>query len=40
MLLLLDNAIFYEFIPINQIDDENPNTLTLEDVEVGKDYLS
>ncbi len=38
MLLLLDNAIFYEFIPINQIDDENPNTLTLEDVEVGKDY--
>jgi len=38
MLLLVDNAIFYEFIPADQIDDANPDVLTLKDVELGKDY--
>ncbi|MCZ2101110.1 MAG: GH3 auxin-responsive promoter family protein [Chitinophagales bacterium] len=38
MLLLLDNAIFYEFIPIDQIDNHNPDILTLEDVETDKNY--
>lgn len=38
MLLLLDNSIFYEFIPSEQQDDPDPPVLTLRDVEVGKDY--
>lgn len=38
MLLLLDNEIFYEFIPAGEWDNENPKTLTLADVEVGKQY--
>lgn len=38
MLLLLDNAIYYEFIPVEQMHHENPETLTLREVEAGKDY--
>ncbi len=38
MLLLLDNAIYYEFIPMDKIDEEHPDTLTLDQVELGKDY--
>ena len=38
MLLLLDNAIYYEFIPVNEVEKEDPLVLTLQDVEVGKDY--
>ncbi|MBP6238416.1 MAG: GH3 auxin-responsive promoter family protein [Saprospiraceae bacterium] len=38
MLLLLDNAIFYEFIPSDQVDSPDPMTLTLQDVELDKDY--
>ncbi|MEM6643362.1 MAG: GH3 auxin-responsive promoter family protein [Bacteroidota bacterium] len=38
MLLMLDYGIFYEFIPFDQIDLEHPQTLTLEEVEVGKNY--
>jgi hypothetical protein len=38
MLLLLDNAIFYEFIPSDQVDNPDPITLTLKDVELDKDY--
>jgi hypothetical protein len=38
MLLMLDYGIFYEFIPAENIDDENPNTLQLSDVEIGKVY--
>lgn len=38
MLLLLDNAIFYEFIPAEQVNNSNPDILTLEDVEVDKNY--
>ncbi|NLZ94614.1 MAG: GH3 auxin-responsive promoter family protein, partial [Bacteroidales bacterium] len=38
MLLLLDNEVFYEFIPNGQWKEENPQTLTLNEVEVGKKY--
>lgn len=39
MLLLLDNAIYYEFIPAEQAHNENPDVLSLKDVEEGKDYV-
>lgn len=38
MLLMLDAGIFYEFIPMDQIDLEFPVAKTIEDVEVGKNY--
>lgn len=37
-LLMLDYGIFYEFIPFENLDDENPKALTLDEVEVGKIY--
>ncbi len=38
MLLLLDNGIFYEFIPSNEWDKEYPKALTLEEIEIGVNY--
>jgi len=38
MLLMLDYGIWYEFLPLENIADENPDTLTLDEVEVGKNY--
>lgn len=38
LLLLLDNQVFYEFIPNGQWDSEDPETLTLNEVEVGVKY--
>lgn len=38
MLLMLDYGIFYEFIPFDQINTENPQTLTLDQVEKDKIY--
>jgi hypothetical protein len=38
MLLMLDYGIFYEFIPFENMDDENPKTIQLEEVELGKVY--
>lgn len=38
MLLMLDNNIYYEFIPMSEWDAENPKTLTLEEVETGQNY--
>ncbi len=38
MLLMLDYGIFYEFIPFEDIDSENPTVLALQDVEAGKNY--
>ncbi len=38
MLLMLDYGIFYEFIPMDEFDKENPKTLTIEEVETGKNY--
>ncbi len=38
MLLMLDYGIYYEFLPIENLGDEHPKTLTLEEVEKGKNY--
>ncbi len=38
MLLMLDYGIFYEFIPVEYMNDENPKTRTLGEVEVGQQY--
>ncbi|MEO0333582.1 MAG: GH3 auxin-responsive promoter family protein, partial [Bacteroidota bacterium] len=38
MLLMLDYGIFYEFIPMDEFDQEQPRTLTIDEVEVGKNY--
>lgn len=38
MLLMLDYGIFYEFIPIEEIDSENPRAIRLADVELDKNY--
>ncbi|MDD2937440.1 MAG: GH3 auxin-responsive promoter family protein [Proteiniphilum sp.] len=38
MLLLLDNEVFYEFIPAGEWDKAQPETVSLEGVETGKQY--
>lgn len=38
LLLLLDNEVYYEFIPVEEWGKENPETVPLEGVEVGKQY--
>ena len=38
LLLMLDYGIFYEFIPLEHIHEENPDTISLEDVELNKNY--
>lgn len=38
MLLMLDYDMFYEFIPLSEVDKEHPQTLTLEQVEMNKNY--
>ncbi|WP_439880896.1 GH3 auxin-responsive promoter family protein [Pontibacter sp. MBLB2868] len=38
MLLMLDYGVYYEFIPMDQFDEEQPKTLTLDQVELGKNY--
>jgi hypothetical protein len=38
MLLLLQHGIFYEFLPVEEYGSENPRTIGLKDVEVGKNY--
>ncbi|MFL2566761.1 MAG: GH3 auxin-responsive promoter family protein [Schleiferiaceae bacterium] len=38
LLLLLDNGIFYEFIPTENYFDEHPPRLTIKDVELGVNY--
>lgn len=39
LLLLTDSQVFYEFIPMKEFDGLNSKTIvTLEDVEVGKEY--
>ena len=39
MLLLTDNGVFYEFIPKEEFGKDNPNVLTLAEVEKEKDYV-
>jgi hypothetical protein len=38
MLLMLDYGVFYEFIPVEDIDSANPKALTLSEVETGRNY--
>lgn len=38
MLLMLDYGIFYEFIPLELLDDEHPKVVGLEEVELNKSY--
>ncbi len=38
MLLMIDYGIFYEFIPLEDIELDNPRAYRLEDVELGKNY--
>ena len=39
LLLLLNNGMFYEFIPVDEFFDENPTRISIKDVELGKDYV-
>ncbi|MGB3181439.1 MAG: GH3 auxin-responsive promoter family protein [Cyclobacteriaceae bacterium] len=38
MLLMLDYGIFYEFIPMEEWDSDDPKLIPLSEVEVGKNY--
>ncbi|WP_140937681.1 GH3 auxin-responsive promoter family protein [Sphingobacterium lumbrici] len=38
LLLMLDYGIYYEFLPIENLEDEEPQTLKLDEVELGKNY--
>lgn len=38
MLLLLNNGVFYEFLPMSEWEKPTPTTCTLEEVETGKNY--
>ncbi len=38
MLLMLDYGVYYEFIPMEELGKEYPKTISLSEVEVGKNY--
>ncbi len=38
MMLLLEHGIFYEFLPMEKLNDPNPETLLIDEVEIGKNY--
>lgn len=38
LLLMLDYGIYYEFMPLEELGKDNPETIGLRDVEVGKNY--
>lgn len=38
LLLMLDNGIYYEFIPSSEWEKESPQTLTLEEVKTNENY--
>lgn len=38
MLLHLNNGVFYEFLPLKNLEKENPKTLSLDQVELNKNY--
>jgi hypothetical protein len=38
MLLLCDHGIFFEFMPVSEFDKEHPETIQLDEVELGKNY--
>ncbi|NQV77141.1 MAG: GH3 auxin-responsive promoter family protein [Lutibacter sp.] len=39
MMLLVDNGMFYEFIPSEEFFEENPTRISLEDVKMGVNYV-
>jgi len=39
MMLLVDNGMFYEFIPAEEFFDENPTRISLADVKIGVNYV-
>ncbi len=38
LLLMLDYGIYYEFLPTERMHEDNPSTLRLDQVELGKNY--
>jgi hypothetical protein len=38
LLLMLDYGIFYEFIPMSELDKEHPRAIPLNEVETGQNY--
>ena len=38
MLLMLDYGIYYEFIPMDEFRSDNPTVISLQEVEIGKNY--
>ncbi|WP_033565432.1 GH3 auxin-responsive promoter family protein [Sphingobacterium sp. SYP-B4668] len=38
LLLMLDYGVYYEFLPMENLHDEHPKTLSLDQVEIGKNY--
>lgn len=38
MLLMIDYGVFYEFIPMDELEKENPQVVCLADVELNKNY--
>lgn len=38
LLLLTDNGIFYEFVPVDEYFEKNPTRISLKDIEIGKNY--
>jgi phenylacetate-coenzyme A ligase PaaK-like adenylate-forming protein len=38
LLLMLDYGVYYEFIPMEELDKEYPDAINLQDVEIGKNY--
>jgi GH3 auxin-responsive promoter len=38
LLLMLDYGIFYEFVPIEELENENPKALRLNEVQLDKNY--
>ena len=39
LLLLLNNGMFYEFVPVEEFFNENPTRLSIGEVKVGVDYV-
>jgi hypothetical protein len=39
LLLMLDYGIFYEFIPADEMENENPKAIGLDDVQLNKNYV-
>jgi hypothetical protein len=38
LLLMLDHGVFYEFLPMEELDKENPQAVLLENVVINKNY--